>query len=103
MRAVPAEVVREFLTERAEQTAPRRGAVRRLQEAHKPSPVGGGVPTLENASPSTSLTNGDRSYVSPTEEFGQRPKPDFLVEEIEEGARQQAAARAEAESKKARG
>jgi hypothetical protein len=75
---------------------------RRLQEAHKPSPVGRGVPALsDEASAFESLMTGDRSYVSPAEEFGGRPKPRFLQEELEAGARQQAAARAEVAARKA--
>lgn len=74
MRAVPAEVVRQFITERAEQTARMEEQSRRLQEPHKPSPVGRGVPALsDEASAFESLMNGDRSYMSPAEEFGQRP------------------------------
>ena len=34
---------------------------------------------------------GDPSYVSPAEEFGQRPKPNFLVEQLEAGQRRQLA------------
>src|SRR5215207_1149778 len=86
MRAVPAEVVRQFLTERAEQTARMEEQSRRLQEAHKPSPVGAGVPALsDDASPFESLMNGDPAYVSPAEEFGGRPKPRFLEDALEEG------------------
>jgi hypothetical protein len=48
-----------------------------------------------------SLMANDPGYRSPSEEFGQRPKPRFLEEALEAGARQQAAARAEVESKKA--
>lgn len=43
---------------------------------------------------------GDSSHVSPAEEFGQRPKPNFLEEELAAGARQQAAARKEIEARK---
>jgi hypothetical protein len=44
--------------------------------------------------------NGDRSYVSPGEEFGQRPKPNFLVEELEAGQRRQLAERAAIKERK---
>jgi hypothetical protein len=60
-----------------------------------------GVPAQEGSTPFESLMNGDRSYVSLSEEFGGRPKPRFLEEELEAGARQQAAARAEIEARKA--
>jgi hypothetical protein len=42
----------------------------------------------------------DPSYRTPQAEFG-RPSPRFLEEELEAGARQQAAAQAEAAAKKA--
>src|SRR5215207_9064011 len=78
MRAVPAEVVRQFLTERAEQTARMEEQSRRLQEAHEPSPVGRGVPALsDDASPFESLMAADPSYASPQEEFGAWAKPRF--------------------------
>ena len=67
---------------------------RRLQEAHKPSPVGRGVPALsDDASPFESLMAADPSYASPQEEFGAWAKPRFLEEALEQGARQQAAER----------
>jgi hypothetical protein len=101
MRAVPAEVVRQFLTERAEQTARMEEQFRRLQEAHKPSPVAVGVPAQEGSTPLESLMANDADYVTPRDEFAGRPKPRFLEEELEEGARQLAAAQAEIEARKA--
>lgn len=74
---------------------------RRLQEMAGSSPVVAGVPAVEGATPFESLMGSDRSYVSPSEEFGGRPKPRFLQEELEAGARQQAAARAQVPAKKA--
>jgi hypothetical protein len=62
-------------------------------------PVPVGVPALENAGPYESMMAA--GSVSPAEEFGQRPKPRFLEEELEAGARQQAAARAETVARKA--
>jgi hypothetical protein len=77
---------------------------RRILDLERRDPAGlaawRGLPVVEGASPFESLMNGDRSYMSPSEEFGGRPKPNFLAEELEAGARQQAAARAEAEAKK---
>jgi hypothetical protein len=94
-------VVRQFLTERAEQTARMQEQSRRLQEAHKPSPVFGGVPALsDDASPFESLMNGDASYPTPQAEFGQRPKPNFLAEELEAGQRKLAAERAAIKERK---
>ena len=102
MRAVPAAAAaREFFAARAEQTARMEDQSRRLQEAHTPSPVVGGVPALsDDAAPFESLMASECSHISPAEEFGQRPKPNFLAEELEAGARQQAAARAEIEDRK---
>jgi hypothetical protein len=104
LRAIPSAAAREFLTARAEQAARMADQSRRLQEAHKPSPVGRGVPSLsDDASPFESLMAAESShYETPAEEFG-RPAPRFLQEEIEQGARQAASARAEAEAKKGKG
>ena len=99
MRAVPVEVARRFLTERAEQTARMEEQALRLQEALEPSLVGGGVPALEDGSALASIMAADPAYATPQAEFG-RPRPNFLAEELEAGARQQAAARAEAEKVK---
>jgi hypothetical protein len=102
MRAVPVEVVRQFLAGRAEQTARMAAQTSRIQEqmaGSRPPPVG--VPAIEGSTPLESLMTGDRSWVSPVEEFGGRPKPNFLQEELEQGARQQAAARAEIAARKA--
>ena len=87
MRSVPAEVARQFLADRAQTMARMQEQSRRLQEALYPSPVFSGVPALsDDASPFDSLVNGDPGWVSPAEEFGQRPKPNFLAEELEQSA-----------------
>jgi hypothetical protein len=52
-------------------------------------PVGVGVPALEGAGAFESLMAA--SNVSPQQEFGGRPRPRFLEEQLEAGARQQAA------------
>jgi hypothetical protein len=54
-------------------------------------PVPAGVPALENAGPYESMMAA--GSVSPVEEFGQWAKPRFLEEQLEEGARRQAAER----------
>ncbi len=54
-------------------------------------PVPAGVPALENAGPYESMMAAGR--VSPAEEFGRWAKPRFLEEQLEEGARRQAAER----------
>jgi hypothetical protein len=67
------------LTEEAAQTAVDR----------QPVPVG--VPALENAGAYESMMAA--GSVSPSEEFGRWAKPRFLEEQLEEGARRQAAER----------
>jgi hypothetical protein len=52
-------------------------------------PVGVGVPALEGVGAFESLMAA--SNVSPQQEFGGRPRPRFLEEQLEAGARQQAA------------
>ena len=71
-------------------------AQRAEQAAVWEAPVPGGVPALEGASPFESLVAAG-GVVTVQEEFGRRPKPNFLVDELEEGRRQAAEARAEAE------
>ena len=102
MRCVSAATARQFLAARAEQDARMREQSRLIQEraSRDALPVGGGVPALENASPFESLMNGDRSYVSPAEEFSQREKPNFLVEALEAGQRKQLAERAAIKERK---
>jgi hypothetical protein len=73
---------------------------RRRQESLEALPVPAGIPALEHGSAMESLMANDPGYQSVAEEFG-RPRPNFLAEALEAGQRQQAAARAEAESKKA--
>jgi hypothetical protein len=59
------------------------------KEATLKQPVGAGVPALEGAGAFESLMAA--SNVSPQQEFGGRPRPRFLEEQLEAGARQQAA------------
>lgn len=63
------------------------------------APVPAGIPALEHGSAMESLMANDPGYQTPAEEFG-RPRPNFLAEELEAGARQLAAAQAEAAAKK---
>jgi hypothetical protein len=66
------------------------------------APVAVGVPALEGSTSFASMMSAESShYKTPAEEFGGRPAPRFLQEEIESGERQLAAAQAEAASKKA--
>jgi hypothetical protein len=101
MRVVPAAAARQFFFARAEQEARMADQARRIEQGLEPSPIPIGVPAQEGSTPLESLMAGDRSYVSPQEEFGRIPKPNFVAEEIEAGERRLAAAQAEAESKKA--
>jgi hypothetical protein len=61
-------------------------------------PLPAGIPALEHGSAMASIMANDPGCQSVGEEFG-RPRPNFLAEELEAGARQQAAARAEAAKK----
>lgn len=100
MRSISASKAREFLTGRAEQAARMEDQARRLQEMAEAPPVAGGLPALENGTPAEAIAAaGD--YQTPAEEFGGRPKPNFLEQELAAGRRHLAAARAEAEAKEA--
>jgi hypothetical protein len=98
MRAVPASEARAFLAGRAEQAARMEDQARRLQEAHVAVAVGAGVPALEHGSAMESIMAHDPGYLTAAQEFGGRPKPRFLQEELEAGGRAASAARAEAEA-----
>jgi hypothetical protein len=91
-RSVSRGVLAELLAEQREREA------RALDRPAPDSlPVGVGVPALEGAGAVESLLAA--GSVSPQEEFG-RPAPRVLEEEIEAGARQAAAARAEVARRK---
>jgi hypothetical protein len=94
MRTVPAAAAREFLAGRAEQAA--RIADQARRQTVGPAPVAVGVPAQSGSTPLESLMAAESHYETPAEEFGRIPKPNFLVEELEAGARQQAAAQAAA-------
>jgi hypothetical protein len=94
------KVLGELLREERERLA-RIEAESAARVAAAVAPLPGGLPALEGGSAMESLMANDPGYRSPSEEFGQRPKPRFLEEALEAGARHQAAAQAEAEAKKA--
>ena len=54
--------------------------------ARRPVPVSGGLPVVEGATPYESLVAAG-GVVSPKDEFGGRPKPRFLQDELEAGQR----------------
>jgi hypothetical protein len=91
------EVLGDLLREERERLA-RIAAEGAARAAAAVAPLPTGYPALEGASPLATIIGSDPSYKSPAEEFG-RPKPRFLEEELEEGARRQAASRAEAAEK----
>jgi hypothetical protein len=62
-------------------------------------PVPAGLPALEGGSAMASIMANDPGYQTVAEEFG-RPKPNFLAEELEAGARQQLAERAAIKERK---
>jgi hypothetical protein len=72
---------RERKARLAEEAAAKAAALRQ--------PVGVGVPALEGVGAFESLMAA--SNVSPQQEFGGRPRPRFLEEQLEAGPRQQAA------------
>jgi hypothetical protein len=85
---VPRYVLGDLIAEQREREA------RLAEEAAEKAaalwqPVGTGVPALEGAGPFESLMAA--GSVSPQEEFGGRPRPRFLEEQLEAGARHQAA------------
>jgi hypothetical protein len=94
--SVPRRVLGELLAEREEQEA-RIAARRAEQEAALEAPVLAGVPALEGASPFESLVAAG-GVVTPEQEFGQRPKPNFIAEEIAAGQRHMAEQRAQQEA-----
>jgi hypothetical protein len=88
--SVPRHVLGDLIAEQREREA------RLVEEAVEKAatlkqPVGAGVPALEGAGPYESMMAA--GSVSPAEEFGQWAKPRFLEEQLEAGARQQAAER----------
>ena len=93
--AIRREDARKIVQERREQE---------LRDAPHPAEVPAslvavGVPAIDGGTPVEALTSRDPAYKTPAEEFGGRPKPNFLEEELAAGARQLAAAKAEAERK----
>jgi hypothetical protein len=58
------------------------------------APVSVGVPALDGASPFESLMAAG-VVVTPQQEFGRRPRPNFLAEELAAGRKQAADERAE--------
>jgi hypothetical protein len=93
--SVPRWVLGELLTEQREREA-RTAAQRAEQAATLEAPVPVGVPALDGASPFESLVAAG-GVVTPEQEFGRRPRPNFLDEELAEGRRRDAERRAEAE------
>jgi hypothetical protein len=85
--SVPRYVLGDLIAEQRESEA--RLAEQAAQKAADGQPVPAGVPALENAGPYESMMAA--GSVSPAEEFGQWVKPRFLEEQLEEGARRQAA------------
>ena len=83
----------ELLAEREEEET--RTAALRAELAARRDPIPAGLPAVEGLSAFESLVAAG-GVVTPTQEFG-RPKPNFVVEEIEAGRKQAAELRAEAE------
>jgi hypothetical protein len=84
----------ELLAEDREREA--RMAAQRAEQAAREDPISPGVPALDDASAYESMIAAG-GVVTPSEEFGRRPAPNFLDEELAEGRRRAAEQRAEAE------
>jgi hypothetical protein len=94
--SVPRRILGELLAEREEQEA--RVAVQRAAEAAaRPAPVPVGVPALDDASPFESMVAAG-GVTTPQQDFGRRPRPNFLDEELAAGRRQAADEEAEREA-----
>ena len=96
--SVRREVLGELLAEDRAREA-RLAAARAEQAAALEVVVPAGVPALANATAYESLVAAS-GVMTPEQEFGRRPKPNFIVEELEAGRRQAAERRAEAEALK---
>lgn len=93
--SVPRQVLGDLLAEHREREA-LVAAQCAKQAAALEAPVPVGVPALDNATPYESLVAAG-GVVTPSQEFGERPRPNFLEEELAEGRRRDAEKRAEAE------
>lgn len=88
MRAIPVSEARAYFDERAEWKARQaEDARRRLEEQErKKGPVPAGVPAQEGMTPLESIAAAG-GLVSPRDEFGGIPAPNFLEEELAAGRR----------------
>lgn len=105
MRAIPAAVAREFLTERAERKARRIAEQRRRTEEAEKQKVAlpAGVPARDDMSPVEAMIAGDPEFSTPSDDFGPgwgSPTRELLDAELAKGQRYLARRRAEAAEKK---
>ena len=91
--SISRSVLGDLLAEDREREA--RLAAQRAEQATAPVPAG--VPAIEGLTAHESMAS-QPGFVTPRQEFGRRPPPNFLVEELEAGRRQEADARAEREA-----
>jgi hypothetical protein len=98
--AIRREDARRLAEERREWERESVEKANQLQESLERPPVPAGIPALENGSAMESLMAHDPGYRTVAEEFGQRPRPDFLAELLEEGQRRQLAERAAIKERK---
>ena len=87
-RSVPRKVLGELLAERREREARVLEEQRRRDAEHADGKVPAGVPAIDG-SPYEAMVAGG-GVVLPSEEFGRRPKPNFIAEEIAAGQRESA-------------
>jgi hypothetical protein len=91
--SIPRRVLGELLADDREREA-RLAAQRAEQVTARKAPVPVGVPALDNATPYESLVAAG-GVTTPQDDFGRRPRPNFLEAELAEGRRRAADERAE--------
>ena len=86
-RCVPAKMVMEHLARQWEWRQRHAAEVRQITEelASKPAPGSAGVPAQEGLT-AAEVMMAQPGYQTPHDEFG-RPKPNFLVDALDQGAR----------------
>ena len=96
--SIPRSVLGELLAEDREREA-RLAAQRAEQATARKAPIPAGVPALDGATAFESLAAAEAgAFMTPSQEFGRRPAPNFIVGQLEAGRRQEADARAEREA-----
>jgi len=95
-KAISREDARTLMAERREREARVLEDQRRRRAERADLKLPTGVPAIDGSPYEAMVAAG--GMVLPSEEFGRRPRPNFLEEELAEGRRRQAAKRAEAKA-----